>query len=119
MTETLLMLPIRQKIATELFSLMANRNRFTRSCEATDMPSEEQTYRQGIDQRFDRFDTDVRQSLSRIELAQRDLDKNQKFTNGKVRKIIVALVLVFGILIGQNFGSARDVISLIVSGLHP
>ena len=80
------------------------------------MPTEEQTYRDGIDKRFDRFDHDVRESLSRIEVQQGALEKNQKYTNGKVRKIIIALVLVFGILIGQNF-NMHDIISLLANVL--
>lgn len=79
------------------------------------MPTEEQTYRNGIDEKFATFDKDVRHSLERIELAQSELDKNQKFTNGKVRKIIIALVLVFGILIGQNFATTHDILNLLSS----
>lgn len=37
-----------------------------------------------------------------------------RFTNGKVRKIIIALVLLAGIVIGQSFGNAHDIIELLV-----
>src|SRR5207247_843998 len=61
------------------------------------MPTEEQTYREG-----------VKKDLQEIkELV--------KYTNGKVKRIIIALVLVFGILIGQSFGNAHDIIALVVS----
>lgn len=80
-------------------------------------PTEEQTYRRGVDEKFDRFEDDVRQSLSRIELAQDTLDRNQKFTNGKVRKIIIALVFLGGIVIGQQFANWHDIISLLATSL--
>ena len=71
-------------------------------------PTEEQTYREGVLHKLDELKTGIS-----------DLDKKVSFTNGKVRKIIVALVLVFGILIGQNFSTAHDIIGLLFSGLHP
>ncbi|MGY3406089.1 hypothetical protein ACVWZV_002202 [Bradyrhizobium sp. GM5.1] len=33
------------------------------------------------------------------------------FTNGKVRKIIIALVLLAGIVIGQSFSNTHDIIA--------
>lgn len=54
-------------------------------------------------------DKDYRGSLTRIETQ-------VGFTNGKVRKIIVALLLVSGIVIGQTFTNPRDIIQLL-SGL--
>jgi len=81
------------------------------------MPTEEQTYREGQREKFDRFEKDVRESLSRIETAQDTLDKNQKFTNGKVRKIIIALVLLGGIVIGMNSNNWHDIIALFAGGV--
>lgn len=36
-----------------------------------------------------------------------------KYTNGKVRKIIIAIILIGGILIGQTFSNLHDIISLL------
>ena len=59
------------------------------------MPTEEQTYREGI-----------KKDLS-------DIKSLVTYTNGKVKKIIIALFLIFGILIGQNFPSTHDILSLL------
>lgn len=79
------------------------------------MPSEEQTYREGIDDRIKRFEQDMRESATRQEVKLDSIEKKVSYTNGKVRKIIIAIVLVFGILIGQNFTSTHDVIQLFSS----
>jgi hypothetical protein len=47
-----------------------------------------------------------------------DIIKLATYTNGKVRKIIIVLVLVVGIVIGQTFGNWHDIISLIVGAFH-
>ena len=47
------------------------------------------------------FEKDTRDSLTRIEAKGDMIDKKVSYTNGKVRKIIIAIVLVFGILIGR------------------
>lgn len=63
----------------------------------------------GIEHVSDRvatFEKDTRESLSRIETQ-------VSYTNGKVRKMIIALILVFGIFIGQNFTNAHEIIGLI------
>lgn len=80
------------------------------------MPTEEQTYREGIrntlddmNKRMQGFEGEVTGSLGRIE-------KKVEYTNGKVRKIIIALVLIGGIIIGQLFTS-KEIISLIASVL--
>ena len=65
------------------------------------IPSEEITYREGI-----------KKDLAEIKTL-------VTYTSGKVRKIIIALVLVFGILIGQNFTNSHQIISLLFSALHP
>lgn len=70
------------------------------------MPNEEQTYREGVNNRLNTFEVDVRNSLSRIETQ-------VSYTNGKVRKIIIALVLMFGLLIGLGFDKAGLVLSFL------
>lgn len=63
------------------------------------MPTEEQTYREGVKIQLDRME--------------RKLD----FTNGKLRKIIIALVLMGGIIIGQSTTNMHDVLSLFFHSL--
>lgn len=64
------------------------------------MPTEEQTYRENVQEKLDTI-------LSQV-----------KYTNGKVRKIIIALVLLGGIVIGQNFNNTRDIISVFSGLIH-
>lgn len=64
------------------------------------MPTEEQTYRTNVQEKLDTILTQV------------------KYTNGKVRRIIIALVLIAGVIIGQNFSNMKDVIGLLVGVLH-
>lgn len=64
------------------------------------MPTEEQTYREF-----------VKEKLTTIEAK-------VTYTNGKVRKIIIALVLLGGVLIGQNFSTTHDIILLIAGFFH-
>lgn len=71
------------------------------------MPLEEITYREG-----------VKTALSNIQTDQQEIIKMVRYTNGKVKKIIIALVLVFGILIGQNFQSTHDIITLFANAIH-
>ena len=66
------------------------------------MPTEEATYREGVMRRFDGID----ESLIKI-------DRKVSYTNGKVRKIIIALVLIVGIVIGQTFATPHDIIELL------
>lgn len=58
------------------------------------MPTEEQTYRAGVVSSLDRIEAKV------------------TYTNGKVRKIIIALVLLAGIVIGQGVTNSHDLIAL-------
>lgn len=67
------------------------------------MPTEEQTYRDGIMHRFDVQD---------VALA--DIKKAVTYTNGKVKKIIIALVLLGGIVIGQSTTNLPALISLFI-----
>jgi len=95
-------------------------------------PTEEQTYRQGITDKLEEISKSLQDqnkslleqrdeayrtanSLSRIEIRTESIEKQATFTNGKVRKIIIALVFLTGIVIGQQFGSWHDIISLIAS----
>lgn len=75
--------------------------------QATNMPTEEQTYRAGV---IDRLQ-DLQESLTMI-------DAKITYTNGKLRKVIVALILVFGILIGQTFPTAAGVLQLFSNAIH-
>jgi hypothetical protein len=59
------------------------------------MPTEEETYRAGVQQKLEEILRQVR------------------YTNGKVRKMIIARVLIGGILIGQAFTNMHDIISLL------
>ena len=45
------------------------------------------------------------------------IDKKVSYTNGKVRKIIIALTLIAGIVIGQTFTNAHDIIELLSSAI--
>jgi hypothetical protein len=99
-----------------------------------DEPSEEQTYRKGIDDHLSKQDKQLDEisksleeqrgesyrtsnSLSRIEIKTESIDTQARYTNGKVRKIIIALVFLGGIVIGQQFGSWHDIISVIASAV--
>lgn len=65
------------------------------------MPTEEQTYRAGV----------VR-DLGEIKSDQQEIKRMVSYTNGKVRKIIIALILLFGIFIGQSITNPHDLIGL-------
>ena len=66
------------------------------------MPSEEQTYREGVLHKLD----DLKKAVEGV-------DTKITFTNGKVRKIIIAMVLLAGIVIGQSVTNSRELISLV------
>lgn len=66
------------------------------------MPTEEQTYREG-----------VKSALTTLDEKTDTILKEVRYTNGKVRKIIIALVLVFGILIGQHF-SPKEILQALL-----
>jgi hypothetical protein len=91
---------------------------------ADTMPHEEQTYREGVQKdikalgdklelRVTTFERDMRDSTQRLELGQAEVIKQVRYTNGKLRKIIIALVLIGGIIIGQAFPTVHDVIQLL------
>lgn len=60
------------------------------------MPTEEQTYRANVQEKLDTILTQV------------------KYTNGKVRKIIIAVFLIGGVLIGELF-SPREIVAAIAT----
>lgn len=75
------------------------------------------TYRDGVNDRIVRFEKDMRESQSRQEIKLDIIETKVSYTNGKVKKIIIALILLAGIVIGQNFPNTHDVIGLL-SNLH-
>jgi hypothetical protein len=91
------------------------------------MPTEEQTYRQGITEKLEEISTSLEEqrkvsystanSLARIEIKTEGIETQAKYTNGKVRKIIIVLVLLAGVVIGQAFGNWHDIISVLVSAV--
>jgi hypothetical protein len=70
-----------------------------------------------VSDRVATFERDTRESLSRQEMNQKEIFDQVKFTNGKVRKMIITLVLLGGIVIGQTFTNAHDIIQLLF-GAH-
>jgi hypothetical protein len=90
-------------------------------------PTEEQTYRKGIDEKLEEISNSLEEqrkvsyatanSLSRIEITTASVETQAKYTNGKVRKIIIALVLIGGVLIGQQFPDLHSVIKLLITAV--
>lgn len=74
---------------------------------------EEETYREGVKERMFNFEQDVRNSLQRLEVKQDLIDTKVTYTNGKVRKIIIALAVVAGITIGQALSGKEIIMSLL------
>lgn len=70
------------------------------------MPPEELTYRASVQAKLDNISSDVKEALAQV-----------RYTNGKVRKIIIGMVFLGGIVIGQVFTNPHDIISLIASAL--
>lgn len=71
------------------------------------MPTEEQTYREGV---IDRLDG--------LKNAIENVDKKVTYTNGKVRKIIIAIFLISGVLIGELF-SPKEIVSAVATHFLP
>ncbi|WP_035648713.1 hypothetical protein [Bradyrhizobium sp. ORS 285] len=65
-----------------------------------------------------RFDTLEHRLFDEEEGYLPRIERQGIFTNGKVKKIIIALVLVFGILIGQNMNT-HDIIANLLGNLVP
>lgn len=70
------------------------------------MPTEEQTYRDGVLHKLDDLKTSIVM-----------LDTKVSYTNGKVKKIIIALVFLGGIVVGQQFGDWHSIIALLASAV--
>jgi hypothetical protein len=68
------------------------------------MPTEEMTYRQGVQSQLTTMDEKLDEVL-----------RQARYTNGKVRKIIIVLFLIGGIIIGQTFSNAHDIIQLVAN----
>ncbi len=68
------------------------------------MPTEEQTYRQMIKDQLDRIEADGKDTKTQVT-----------YTNGKVRKIILALVLAFGLIIGMGYKDFGPLLGLILA----
>lgn len=53
-------------------------------------------------------------SLTRIEHSMEAIETQVKFTNGKVRKIIVAMIFLAGVVIGLGFTEAKLILPLLL-----
>ena len=53
-------------------------------------------------------------SLTRIEAGTEAIDRKVGYTNGKVRKIIIAIVLLAGITIGLGFTQFAPAFSILI-----
>lgn len=65
---------------------------------------------------FDKLDdnkSEIMLNINETKAEVKEVKTQTVYTNGKVRKIIIALVLVGGILIGQAFTNATEIISLV------
>lgn len=65
------------------------------------MPLEEQTYREGVMSRFDKLDKNIEK-----------LDQKVSYTNGKVRKIILALVAISFLTMGLGVDKIAYILPL-------
>lgn len=70
-----------------------------------------------LEVRLTNFELDTRGSLSRVELASDKINDQVAYTNGKVRKIIIALVLIGGIVIGQTMTNS-EIIKTVIGLFH-
>ncbi len=75
-------------------------------------PTEEQTYRKGLEETMIRIERKIDDNAANLEKKVDGVDEKVSYTNGKVRKIIICLVLLTGIVIGMNFSSPKEIISL-------
>ena len=65
-------------------------------------------------EKIDRNREDAKDQLDRIETTGRETQNQVIFTNGKVRKIILALVLAFGLILGLGFREVSPILSLLL-----
>lgn len=75
-----------------------------------------------IDQKFERivekldiFETDTRNSLTRIETKADGIDNKVTYTNGKVRKIIISLVALAAFSMGLGLTEAAPLLKLLLA----
>lgn len=68
-----------------------------------------------LDEKFKNLDTLIREKHDDVMVKISGVDMKVTYTNGKVKKIIIALVLLAGIVIGQNFSNTHDIIGLLAS----
>ena len=87
---------------------------------------EEHTYREAVKEKFERqdermkgFETDMRNSLTRIETTMatgfNGVHARQDTANSKVSKIIIALVAVAFLAIGMGINNSSFIASLIMA----
>lgn len=69
-----------------------------------------------LDERFKNLDTLIREKHDDVMVKISGLDLKVTFTNGKVRKTIIALVLMAGIIIGQAL-TGKEIITALI-GAH-
>lgn len=86
-------------------------------------PTEQSTYREGvidklknIEEQVARLDQKVDENHTTLTRGQEAIDAKVTFTNGKVKKLIIALVLIGGIVIGQ-LGNGGEIAKIITSFL--
>jgi len=77
------------------------------------MPGEIPYANRELDERFNNLATLIREKHDDVMIVVGAVRVQTTATNGKVRKIIIALVLIAGILIGQTFNNVHDIISLL------
>lgn len=84
-------------------------------------PTEQATYREGvidklknIEEQVSRLDKKVDENHVTLSRGQEAIDAKVTFTNGKVKKLIIALVLLGGIVIGQ-LGTGGGVIAKLIT----
>ena len=66
-------------------------------------------------EKIDRNREDAKDQLDRIETTGKETQNQVIFTNGKVRKIILALVLAFGLIMGLGFEQLGPVLSILLA----
>lgn len=67
----------------------------------------------GIHDKLDSNKSDIMLNINQTKGEVKEVRVQTEFTNGKVRKIIIALVLISGIVIGQAFTNSKEIINLV------
>ena len=68
-----------------------------------------------VHEKIDNNRQDAKDQLDRIETTGKETQHQVIFTNGKVRKIILALVLAFGLIMGLEFEQLGPVLSILLA----